>query len=241
MTARTFRTPLLAGLVPLAPVAAACGDDDDAAATGDAANEEVASGEAAADGTGSGVDLPEGLAEVLDEMGCEHTSIAELPRTVNHDGGGLLSWQAHLAGGSSTDPGFGLIQKRPEVDVEAIAAARPDLINSHSGWLEGIEPRLRDLGVPVVVFAWGDEAPSWREDARIVAEASGRDACDDADVLFNLDFTEDSSTEVFLQQPTVAPVADRVRVLGPDLAGASYHPSPVGVRLFVHELEEMLG
>jgi hypothetical protein len=60
-------------------------------------------------------------------------------------------------------------------------------------------------------------------------------------VLFNLDFYEDGSTEAFLQQPTVAPIADRVQVLDPDLAGVAYYPSPLGVRLFVHDLQERLG
>jgi hypothetical protein len=62
-----------------------------------------------------------------------------------------------------------------------------------------------------------------------------------ADVLFNLDFYQDGSTEAFLAQPTVAPVADRVVVLGPDVAGVAYYPSPLGVRLFVHEVQERFG
>lgn len=357
MTPRTPLARFLAALVPLALVAGACGDDDtptDATATTAA---EAPAGEEAAV---SGVELPEGWAELLDELRCDDTSVGEFPRTVAHDGGettieaaperivsieGTTSldllllmgitpaaaggdeegpavhpWQAHLAGGTPTDPGFDLIQKRPEVNVEAIAAARPDLIISQSGWLEGIEPRLRELGVPIVVFDWDDSGnpPDWRDNARIVAEATGRDACDEeivatvesgiaearaaleaagateqtygafmaldgytayygakdpigqtlqdelgltlepadgaqtefslelagevltADVLFATDFDGDGSTQAFLEAPTVAPVADRVQVLGPDLAAVAYYPSPLGVRLFVHELQERL-
>jgi len=239
----------------------------------------------------------------------------------DEEGPAVYPWQAHLAGGTPTDPGFDLIEKRPEVNVEAIAAARPDLIISQSGWLEGIEPRLRDLGVPIVVFEWDDSGnpPDWRDNARIVAEATGRDACDDeivekveasiaetrevleaagateqtygaytamegytayhgaddpigqtlqdelgltlepadgaqtefsleqagevltADVLFATDFFEDGAAQAFLEEPTVAPVADRVRILEPDLSAVAYYPSPLGVHLFVHELQELLG
>lgn len=356
-TVRPTRTRLLAALVPLALVAAACGDDDDTAASGttESTQADAASEETPADG----VDLPEGWADLLDEMRCEDRTVGEFPRTVVHDAGettieaeperivsiegttsldllllmgitpaaaggdaegpAVLSWQAHLAGGTPADPGFDLVDKRPEVNVEAIAAARPDLIISQSGWLEDIEPRLRELGVPIVVFEWGDDAPDWRNNARIVAEAVGRDACDDeiiaavedgiaeakealeasgaaektygaftslegytayhgekdpigltlqeelgltlvpsdgsqtefsveqagevltADVLFNLDFYDDGSTEAFLEQPTVRPIADRVEVLDPDVAGVAYYPSPLGVRLFVHELQQRFG
>ena len=61
-----------------------------------------------------------------------------------------------------------------------------------------------------------------------------------ADVLFATDFYGDGSTQAFLEEPTVVPVADRVQTLGPDLASAAYYPSPLGVHLFVHELGDRL-
>jgi ABC-type Fe3+-hydroxamate transport system substrate-binding protein len=230
----------------------------------------------------------------------------------------VFGWQAYLAGGTERDPGFDVFAKRPEVNVEAIAAARPDLIISQSGWLEDIEPRLRDLGVPIVVFAW-DDAPDWRNNVRIVAEAVGRDQCADeivgtveaaiddtrgsleasgaadrtysaflaaedyhvyygaedpigitlqeelgldlvpndgaqtefsvetagdvlvGDVLLATDFDGDGYLQQFLASPTMAPIADRVAVLDPTLAGAAYYPSAVGLRLFLDFLEQRFG
>jgi iron complex transport system substrate-binding protein len=97
----------------------------------------------------------------------------------DQDGPAVYEWQAQLAGGTIDDPGFELITKRPEVNVEAIAAARPDLIISQTGWIEGIEDRLRELDVPIVVFTWDDsgDPPDWRNNVRIVGEAVGRDGC----------------------------------------------------------------
>lgn len=233
----------------------------------------------------------------------------------------VFPWQAYLSGGTTKDPGYPLVVKRPEVNIEQIAAARPDLVISQTGWLEGIQEEIEALGVPVVVFQWGDsgEAPDWRNNVRIVAEAVGRDGCaeqiiegveaavddtraslkaagayegtwgafvaiegyiayygaDDpigqtlagelgldlvpadgaqtefglekasqvlvADRLLATDFDGDGSLEAFLAEPVVAPVADRVTALSPDLSGAAYYPSALGLRLFLDHLKETYG
>ncbi len=234
------------------------------------------------------------------------------------EGPAVHAHQAYLAGGTPTDPGFPLIAKRPEVNVEAIAAARPDLVISQSGWLDQIEDQVRALGVPVVVFEWGDsgEPPDWRRNVRIVAEAVGRDACIDeivgdvdaaidetrtaleaagvaddtfgafiamegytasygaddpigltlseelglelvpsdgaqtefsletatgvlvAEQLLATDFFADGATQAFLDDPVVAPVADRVTVLGPQESEVAYYPSAIGLRLFLEVLQD---
>ncbi|MGF1653031.1 MAG: ABC transporter substrate-binding protein [Actinomycetales bacterium] len=239
------------------------------------------------------------------------------------DGPAVSTVQAHLAGGTPEDPGFELFAKRPEVNVEALAAARPDLVVSQSGWLEGIEDDIERLGVPVVVFDWSDdgEPPDWRNNVRIVAEAVGRDGCaeeivarvEDAvagtrmalvesgaadrtwsaftavhgytayhgaadpigqtlgdelgldlvppdgaqtefgvetatevlagDELLALDFDQaaDDGLDDFLAEPAVAPVAERVWVMPPEVTQAAYYPSALGVRLFVHEMQRRYG
>jgi iron complex transport system substrate-binding protein len=237
------------------------------------------------------------------------------------DGPAVLPWQAYLSGGTPEDPGYPLVVKRPEVNIEQVAAARPDLVISQSGWLEGIEEEIEALGVPVVVFEWGGsgEAPDWRNNVRIVAEAVGRDGCADdivgsveaavedtrasleaagadegtwgafvalegytayygaddpigqtlagelgldlvpadgaqtefslenasevlvADRLLATDFYGDGSLEAFLAEPVVAPAADRVTALPPDLSGAAYYPSALGLRLFLDHLKETYG
>jgi iron complex transport system substrate-binding protein len=237
------------------------------------------------------------------------------------DNTAVYPWQAYLAGGTPEDPGFELLQKRPEVNVEQVAAARPDLVISQTGWLDGIQEEIEALGVPVITFEWGEtgEPPDWRDNVRVVAEAVGRDACVDevvatvetaaadtraaleasgaadgtwgaftaiegytayygagdpigqtladelglelvpadgtqtefslenassvlvADRLLATDFYADGATEAFLEEPVVAPVADRVEVLGPDLSGAAYYPSAVGQRLFLDHLKETYG
>lgn len=239
----------------------------------------------------------------------------------DEEGPAMYDWQAYLAGGTPEEPGFPLIEKRPEVNVEAIAAARPDLVISQSGWLEGIEDQIADLGVPVIVFSWSgdEEPPDWRNNVRIVAEAVGRDACaeeiiasveaaavetraaleaagtdDDtfaavtalegylafhgtadpigitlaeelalelvpadgaqtefsleragevlaADHVLVLDFQGDGFVERFLEEPTVAPAAERVNVLEPELAGAANYPSTLGLRLFLDDLAGRYG
>jgi iron complex transport system substrate-binding protein len=237
------------------------------------------------------------------------------------DGPAVLPWQAYLSGGTPEDPGYPVVVKRPEVSIEQIAAARPDLIISQTGWLQGIEEEIAALGVPVVAFEWGDsgEAPDWRNNVRIVAEAVGRDACADqivgsvesaiddtrasleaagadqdtwgafiamdgytayygaddpigqtlagelgldlvpadgaqtefslenasevlvADRLLATDFYADGGLETFLAEPVVAPAAGRVTALPPDLSGAAYYPSALGLRLFLDHLEETYG
>jgi ABC-type Fe3+-hydroxamate transport system substrate-binding protein len=89
----------------------------------------------------------------------------------------IAPWQAALTNGDREAPGFDLIAKRPEVNIEQIAGARPDLVISQSGWLEEIEDEVRALGAPVIVFDWTDEVTDWRNNVRIVGEAVGRDAC----------------------------------------------------------------
>lgn len=237
------------------------------------------------------------------------------------DGPAVLPWQAYLSGGTPEEPGYPLVVKRPEVNIEQIAAARPDLIISQTGWLEGIEEEIAALGVPVVAFEWGDsgEAPDWRNNVRIVAEAVGRDGCEEeiigsvetaiddtrasleaagadqgtwgafvalegytayygaddpigqtlatelgldlvpadgtqtefslenasqvlvADRLLATDFYADGSLETFLAEPVVAPAVDRVTALPPDLSGAAYYPSALGLRLFLDHLKETYG
>lgn len=237
------------------------------------------------------------------------------------DGPAVLPWQAYLSGGTPEEPGYPLVVKRPEINIEQIAAARPDLIISQTGWLEGIGEEIAALGVPVIAFEWGEsgEAPDWRNNVRIVAEAVGRDGCDEeiigsveaaiddtraaleaagadqgtwgafvalegytayygaddpigqtladelgldlvpadgaqtefslenasqvlvADRLLATDFYADGSLEAFLAEPVVAPAADRVTALPPDLSGAAYYPSALGLRLFLDHLKETYG
>lgn len=99
----------------------------------------------------------------------------------DHEGPAVSAQQAYLTGGTPTDPGYDLFVKTPEINVEQIAAARPDLVISQSGWLEGIEDEINALGVPVIVFEWGasGQPPDWRRTVEIVATAVGRDTCVD--------------------------------------------------------------
>lgn len=89
----------------------------------------------------------------------------------------VAPWQAVLTTGDRAAPGFDLIAKRPEVNIEQIAGARPDLVISQSGWIEDIIEPVADIGAPIVVFDWTDEKTDWRDNVRIVAESVGRDAC----------------------------------------------------------------
>jgi ABC-type Fe3+-hydroxamate transport system substrate-binding protein len=91
----------------------------------------------------------------------------------------IAPWQAVLTNGEREAPGFGLIAKRPEVNIEQIAGARPDLIISQSGWIEDILASVEEIGAPIVVFDWTDDKADWRDNVRIVGEAVGRDACVD--------------------------------------------------------------
>lgn len=93
----------------------------------------------------------------------------------------IAPWQAVLTTGDRAAPGFDLIRKRPEVNIEQIAAADPDLIVSQSGWIEDIRGQVEAIGAPIVIFDWSDEvaATDWRDSVRIVGEAVGRDACVD--------------------------------------------------------------
>lgn len=120
------------------------------------------------------------------------------------DGPAIYDYQAHLAGGTPSEPGFTVLQKRPEVDIEAIAAARPDLIISQTGWLEGIEAQLQDLGVPIISFAWDGSGnpPDWRNNVRIVGESVGRDACV-TEIIDDVE-TAISSTRLVLEDAGVA-------------------------------------
>jgi iron complex transport system substrate-binding protein len=89
----------------------------------------------------------------------------------------IAPWQAALTNGDREAPGFDLIAKRPEVNLEQIAQAQPDLVISQSGWLEEIEDEVRATGAPIVVFDWTDEVTDWRNNVRIVGESVGRDNC----------------------------------------------------------------
>jgi len=89
----------------------------------------------------------------------------------------VAPWQAVLTNGDREVPGFDLIAKRPEVNVEQIAGARPDLVISQSGWLEDVEDEVRTISPSVVVFDWTDDKTDWRDNVRIVGEAVGRDQC----------------------------------------------------------------
>ncbi|MFT3851782.1 MAG: ABC transporter substrate-binding protein [Ilumatobacteraceae bacterium] len=89
----------------------------------------------------------------------------------------VAPWQAVLTNGDREAPGFALVPKRPEVNVEAIAAAHPDLIISQSGWLKTVAEQVESLGVPTVVFDWSADKTDWRDNVRIVGEAVGRDQC----------------------------------------------------------------
>jgi iron complex transport system substrate-binding protein len=174
---------------------------------------------AAANGAGA-AELPDGWAELLDELRCSDTTVGEFPRAVEHDGGSttlddppervvsiegttsldmlllmgvtpaaggadyedpfrIAPWQAALTNGDREAPGFDLIAKRPEVNIEQIAGAQPDLIISQSGWIEDILAPVEAIGAPIVVFDWTDDKVDWRDNVRIVGEAVGRDACVD--------------------------------------------------------------
>jgi ABC-type Fe3+-hydroxamate transport system substrate-binding protein len=89
----------------------------------------------------------------------------------------IAPWQAALTNGDREAPGFDLIAKRPEVNIEQIAGAQPDLIISQSGWIEDILGPVEEIGAPIVVFDWTDDKVDWRDNVRIVGEAVGRDAC----------------------------------------------------------------
>lgn len=86
-------------------------------------------------------------------------------------------WQAVLTTGDRAAPGYDLIVKRPEVNLEQLAGSRPDVIISQSGWIEDIRPAVEAIGAPIVVFDWTDEKTDWRDNVRIVAETIGRNAC----------------------------------------------------------------
>jgi ABC-type Fe3+-hydroxamate transport system substrate-binding protein len=64
------------------------------------------------------------------------------------DGPAVSTVQAYLAGGTPEKPGFEVIAERPEITIEALVAARPDVIVSQSGWLEGIDDEIERLGAP---------------------------------------------------------------------------------------------
>jgi ABC-type Fe3+-hydroxamate transport system substrate-binding protein len=91
----------------------------------------------------------------------------------------IAPWQAALTNGDREAPGFDLIAKRPEVNIEQIAGSRPDLIISQSGWIEDILAPVEAIGAPIVVFDWTDDKVDWRDNVRIVGEAMGRDGCVD--------------------------------------------------------------
>lgn len=95
---------------------------------------------------------------------------------------------------------------REEPNVEAIAAADPDLIVSR---VDDVEPLRDELEAVAPVLAIGDQNVStWQEDLKLVAEATGRE--DEAEqIIADYEAEVASLREEFaevLDQPTFAPM-----------------------------------
>ena len=179
MTNRTPSRALLALLAAFALLVAACGDGDDSAAEA-SAPDDVAGDSADArtleDATGP-VELPSEYERAVPTDGVFAAYMLSLgvePAALASD---VKLQMSTIAEYFSTDvdldalPEIGL---QYEMNMEALAAARPDLIIASDWEAEESEDAFRRIA-PTFFVPWGTNG-EWRERFRLVGEALGRDA-----------------------------------------------------------------
>jgi len=213
---------LTALLVPLLLLAASCGGSDD-----EPAAEATVEGEPAADTSGGAfpvtVEHAFGRAEIVDEpervvtygWGSTEAAIAlgVIPVAMSHqayggDADGVLTWvrEAVEAQGAELPA---VLPQSEEAPIEAIAAARPDLILAPYSGLTDAEYELLSQIAPTVAYPEEAWTTPWQDVIEIVGRSLGRS--EDADALLaDLDATLSDAAEATpeLAGKTVAAVWD---------------------------------